>query len=68
MTTSSGESRQEWLGCRKGHSIGKIGQITIKMKLTAAKRGEMNKLCNEERKKWIKDYVERETAVARKRG
>ena len=28
-TTSSGESRQEWLGGRKGLSVGRIAQITI---------------------------------------
>jgi len=37
------------------------------MKLAAEKRREKHFLSNEEREKWIEDYVERETAVERKR-
>jgi hypothetical protein len=37
------------------------------MKLAAEKRREMHLLSNEEKEKWIEDYVERETAWARKR-
>jgi len=35
------------------------------MKLAAEKRQEMHFLSNEEKEKWIEDYVEKETMVAR---
>ena len=38
-----------------------------KKKLAAQKEWEMHCLSNEEKEKWINDYVERETAVSRKR-
>ena len=41
--------------------------LRSKKKLAAKKRREMHFLSNEEKKKWIEDYVERETAGARKR-
>ena len=37
------------------------------MKLSAEKRQETHFLSNDEKEKWIKDYVERNTTVARKR-
>jgi hypothetical protein len=37
------------------------------MKLAAEKRQETHFLSNEEKEKWIEDFVERETAGARKR-
>jgi hypothetical protein len=39
-----------------------------KKKLVAEKRLETHFLRNEEKEKWIEDYVKRETAGARKRG
>jgi hypothetical protein len=41
--------------------------LKSKKKLAAEKRQETHFLSNEEKEKWIKDYVERETAEARKR-
>ena len=41
--------------------------LRSKQKLAAEKRQETNFFRNEEKEKWIKDFVERETAVARKR-
>jgi len=38
-----------------------------KKKVAAERRQETNFLNNKEKEKWIEDYVERETAVARKR-
>jgi hypothetical protein len=40
--------------------------LRSKKKLTAEKRRETHFLCNQEKEKWIGDYVERETAGARK--
>jgi len=45
--------------------LGALCSIRSKKKLVAEKRREMHFLSNEEREKWIEDYVERETAVAR---
>jgi hypothetical protein len=41
--------------------------LRSKKKLAAEKRRETDFLSNEEKEKWIKDSVERETAGARKR-
>jgi hypothetical protein len=41
--------------------------LKSKKKLAAEKRQETHFLSNEEKEKWIEDYVERETAEARKR-
>ena len=40
--------------------------VLSKQKLAAEKQQEMHFLSNEEKEKWIEDYVERETAGARK--
>jgi hypothetical protein len=40
--------------------------LRSKKKLAAEKRRETHFLCNQEKEKWIGDYVERETAGARK--
>jgi len=40
--------------------------LRTKKKLSVEKRQETHFLSNEEKEKWIEDYVERETAVARK--
>jgi len=48
-------------------ALGALRSLRSKKKLAAEKRRETHFLCNEEREKWIEDYVEQETAVARKR-
>jgi hypothetical protein len=47
--------------------LGALRSLRCKKKLAAEKRRETHFLSNEEREKWIEAYVERETAVARKR-
>jgi hypothetical protein len=47
--------------------LGALRSLRSKKKLAVEKRRETHFLSNEEREKWIEDYVERETAVARKR-
>jgi hypothetical protein len=42
-------------------------QLTIQKRLPAENRQEKDFLNNEEKEKWIEDYVERETAGARNR-
>jgi len=46
---------------------GALRSLRSKKKLAAEKRREMHFSNNEEREKWIEDYKERETAVARQR-
>jgi len=41
--------------------------MQLKLKVLAEKRWESHCLSNEEKEEWIEDYVDRETAVARKR-
>jgi len=48
-------------------AFGALRSLRSKKKLAAAKRGETHFLSHEEKEKWIEDYVERETAGARKR-
>jgi hypothetical protein len=48
-------------------ALGGLRILRSKKKLVAEKRQETHFLSNEEREKWIEDFVERETAVARKR-
>jgi len=52
----------EWV-----RAVGALRSLQSEKKLAAEKRHETHCLWNEEREKWIEDYVERETAVARKR-
>jgi len=52
----------EWV-----RALGALRSLRSKKKLAAEKRQEMHFLGNEEREKQIEDYVQRETAVARKR-
>ena len=49
------------------HALGELRSLRSKKKLAAEKRQEMHFLGHEESEKWIEDYVERETAAARKR-
>jgi len=44
-----------------------LRRLQFKTKLAAEKRQVMNFLSNQEKEKWIEDYADRETAVARKR-
>jgi len=48
-------------------ALGALRSVRSKKKLAAEKRPETHFLSNEEKEKWIEDYVERETAGARKR-
>jgi hypothetical protein len=48
-------------------ALGELHSMRSKKKLAAEKRQETHFLSNEEKEKWIEDFVERETAVARKR-
>jgi hypothetical protein len=47
-------------------ALGALRSLRSKKKLAAEKRRETHFLSNEEKEKWIEDYVERETAGARK--
>jgi len=48
-------------------ALGELRSLRSKKKLVAEKRRETHFLSNKEKEKWIEVYVERETAVARKR-
>jgi len=48
-------------------ALGALRSLRSKKKLAAEKRQETHCLSHEEKQKWIEDFVERETAVARKR-
>jgi hypothetical protein len=48
-------------------ALGALRSLTSELKLAAEKRHETHFLSNEEKETWIEDYVERETAGARKR-
>jgi len=51
----------EWV-----RALGALRRLRSKKKLAAEKRRETHFLSNEEKEKWIEDYLERETAGARK--
>jgi hypothetical protein len=46
-------------------ALGALRSLRPKKKLAAEKRQETHFLSNEETEKWIEDFVERETAVAK---
>jgi len=48
-------------------ALGALRSLRSKKKLAAEKRRETHFLSHEETEKWIEDYVERETAGAKKR-
>jgi hypothetical protein len=48
-------------------ALGALRSLESKEKLAAKKRREIHSLSNEQKEKWIEDYLERETAGARKR-
>jgi hypothetical protein len=54
------------LAAERIRAPGALRSLRSKMKLAAEKQRETHFLCNEEKDKWIEDYVERETAGARK--
>jgi len=55
------------LEAERVRALGALRSLRSKKKLAAEKRQETHLLSNEEKQKWIEDYVERETAGARKR-
>jgi len=55
------------LQAERVRAIGALRSFRFKKKLVAEKKRETHFLSNEEKQRWIEDYVERETAVARKR-
>jgi hypothetical protein len=66
-TTSSSEWRQEQLGGRENPSPWSIAQLEIQKEACGGEWRKTHFLSHEEKEKWIEDYVERETAGARKR-
>jgi len=61
---NEGKSRLE---AERIRALGTLRSLRSKKKLAAEKRRETHILSNEETEKWIQDYVESETAGARKR-
>jgi len=55
------------LEAERVRALGALGSLRSKKKLAAEKTRETHFLSNEKKVQWIEDYVERETAVARKR-
>jgi len=55
------------LEAERVRALGALRSLWSKKKLAAEKTRETHFLSNEEQEQWIEDYVERETAVARKR-
>jgi len=47
-------------------ALGELRRVRSRKKLAAVKRSETHFLSNEENEQWIEDYMDRETAVARK--
>jgi len=61
--TNEGKSGLE---AERVHALGALHSLQSKKILSADKRRETHFFSNEEKETWIEDYVERETAVARK--
>jgi len=55
------------LEAERVRALGALRSLRSKKKLAAEKKQETHFLSNEEKEQWIDNYVERETAVARKR-
>jgi len=55
------------LEAERVRTLGALRSLRSKKKLAVEKRKETHFLSNEEKEKWIEDYVKRETAGARKR-
>ena len=54
------------LEAERVRALGALRSLRSKQKLAAAERWVIHFLRNQEKEKWIEDYVERQTAVARK--
>jgi hypothetical protein len=54
------------LGAESDQAVGVLHSLRSKKKLAAEKRRETQSLSNQEKSKSIEDYVDRETAGARK--
>jgi len=57
---------KRWLEAVRIRALRALRSVRFKKKLAAEKRRETHFLSNEEKEKWIEDYVERQTAGARK--
>jgi len=55
------------LEAERVRALGALCSLQSKKKLSAERRRETHILSKEDKEKWIEDYVDRETAVARKR-
>ena len=55
------------LEAERVRALSALGNLTSEKKLAAEKRRDTHFLSNERKERWIEDYVERETAGARKR-
>jgi ssDNA-binding replication factor A large subunit len=55
------------LEAEKIQALGALSSLRSKKKLVTERRREKHFLSNEEKEKWIEDYIKRETAGARKR-
>jgi len=64
---SSSEEGKSGLEAERVRALGVLRSLRSKKRLLAEKRRKTHFLSNEEKEKWIEDYVERETAGARKR-
>jgi len=58
---------QSGLEAETVRALGALRSLDSKKKLAAGKRQDTHCWSNEEKEKWIEEYVERETIVARKR-
>jgi len=61
------DAAKSGLEAERVRALGALHSLRSKKQLVAEKRQETHFLSNEEKEKWIEDYVERETAGARKR-
>ena len=63
------QAKQDKIGfeVERVRAFGALRSLRSKKKLAAEKQRETHFLSNEEKEKWIEDFVERETAGARKR-
>jgi Uri superfamily endonuclease len=52
---------------QNGSRLGALGSLQSKKKLLAEKRQKSHLFRNDEKEKWIEDYLQSETTVARKR-
>ena len=62
-----GNEGKSWLEAQRVRALGALRSLGSRKKLAAEKRRETHFLSNAEKEKWIEDYVETESAGARKR-